>query len=96
MYKEVISGYTLFVYNIGFNATDNNLWQLFSPFGTVQKVNIITDREKQQCKGFGFVTMTNLKEAENAINCLNGYFYNGRILQVSLKSPKDGQQQGNQ
>lgn len=81
-------GYTLFVYNIGFTATDQTLWQLFSPFGTVQKVNIMVDREKGQCKGWGFVTMTNLKEAENAINCLNGYFFNGRVLQVSLKNDK--------
>jgi len=81
-------GYTLFVYNIGFTATDQTLWQLFSPFGTVQKVNIMVDREKGQCKGFGFVTMTNLKEAENAISCLNGYFFNGRVLQVSFKNDK--------
>jgi len=82
-------GFTLFVYNIGFNATDQTLWQLFSPFGTVQKVNIMVDREKNQCKGFGFVTMTNLKEAENAIQCLNGYFFQGRVLQVSLKTQKN-------
>jgi len=79
-------GYTLFVYNIGFQATDQTLWQLFSPFGTVQKVNVMIDREKNQCRGFGFVTMTNYKEAENAINCLNGYFFNNRCLQVSFKN----------
>ncbi|XP_012937528.1 ELAV 2-like protein isoform X2 [Aplysia californica] len=78
-------GYTLFVYNIGFNATDRTLWQLFSPFGTVQKVNIMLDHEKNQCKGYGFVTMTNYQEAQNAINCLNGYFFQGRVLQVSFK-----------
>ncbi|XP_059155254.1 ELAV-like protein 2 [Physella acuta] len=78
-------GYTLFVYNIGFQATDRTLWQLFSPFGTVQKVNIMLDHEKNQCKGYGFVTMTNYQEAQNAINCLNGYFFQGRVLQVSFK-----------
>ncbi|KAK0063450.1 ELAV-like protein 2 [Biomphalaria pfeifferi] len=77
--------YTLFVYNIGFQATDRTLWQLFSPFGTVQKVNIMLDHEKNQCKGYGFVTMTNYQEAQNAINCLNGYFFQGRVLQVSFK-----------
>jgi len=89
-----MGGYTLFVYNIGFNATDRTLWQLFSPFGTVQKVNIMMDHEKNQCKGFGFVTMTNYQEAANAINCLNRYCYNGRFLQVSFKG--DGQQPGQQ
>jgi len=89
---QATQGYTLFVYNIGFAATDQTLWQLFSPFGTVQKVNIMVDREKGQCKGWGFVSMTNLKEAENAINCLNGYFFNGRVLQVSFKNDKQPQQ----
>lgn len=79
------SVYTLFVYNIGFQATDRTLWQLFSPFGTVQKVNVMMDHEKHQCKGFGFVTMTNYQEAQNAVNCLNGYFFQGRVLQVSFK-----------
>ena len=74
--------YTLFVYNIGFQATDRTLWQLISPFGTVQKVNVMLDHEKNQCKGYGFVTMTNYQEAQNAINCLNGHFYQGRVLQV--------------
>lgn len=83
-------GYTLYVYNIGFNATDRTLWQLFSPFGTVQKVNIMLDHEKNQCKGFGFVTMTNYQEALNAINCLDRYFFNGRVLQVRFKG--DGNQ----
>ena len=76
--------YTLFAYNIGFQATDRTLWQLFSPFGTVQKVNIMLDHEKNQCKGYGFVTMTNYQEALNAINCLNGYPYQGRVLQASF------------
>lgn len=78
-------GYTLFVYNIGLQATDRTLWQLFSPFGTVQKVNIMLDHEKNHCKGYGFVTMTNFQEAQNAVNCLNGYFFQGRALQVSFK-----------
>uniref|UniRef100_A0A0B6Y8U1 RRM domain-containing protein n=1 Tax=Arion vulgaris TaxID=1028688 RepID=A0A0B6Y8U1_9EUPU len=79
------AGYTLFVYNIGLQATDRILWQLFSPFGTVQKVNVMMDHEKHQSKGYGFVTMSNYQEAQNAVNCLNGYFYQGRVLQVSFK-----------
>ncbi|KAK3786077.1 hypothetical protein RRG08_004432 [Elysia crispata] len=89
-------GYTLFVYNIGFQATDRTLWQLISPFGTVQKVNVMLDHEKNQCKGYGFVTMTNYQEAQNAINCLNGHFYQGRVLQVSFKNQSQQQQQQQQ
>ncbi|BFZ09766.1 hypothetical protein BsWGS_12805 [Bradybaena similaris] len=80
-----LTGYTLFVYNIGLQATDSTLWQLFSPFGAVQKVNVMMDHEKHQCRGFGFVTMTNYQEAQNAVKCLNGYFFQGRVLQVSFK-----------
>ncbi|GFO12244.1 Elav 2-like protein [Plakobranchus ocellatus] len=86
-------GYTLFVYNIGFLATDRTLWQLFSPFGTVQKVNIMLDHEKNQCKGYGFVTMTNITEAQNAINCLNGFYFQGKPLQVSFKNQNQNQNQ---
>ena len=80
-------GYVLFAYNIGLNATERTLWQLFSPFGVIQKVNVIWDHQRNQCKGFGFVTMNNYHEAMNAINALNGYRFQGRPLQVSFKSP---------
>ncbi|ESP04827.1 hypothetical protein LOTGIDRAFT_229923 [Lottia gigantea] len=78
-------GHVIFVYNIGSDADEKTLWQLFSPFGSVTKVNVIHDTAKNMCKGYGFVTMTNLNEAANAIQCLNGYYYNGRALQVSFK-----------
>lgn len=81
-------GYVLFVYNIGTNSNEKTLWQLFSPFGTVQKVNIMRDHQKGQSKNYGFVTMTNLQEAQNAIGRLNGYDYTGcgRPLQVKFKN----------
>lgn len=78
---------TLFVYNLGPESDDRDLWQLFGPFGAVQKVNIVYDAEKKS-KGYGFVTMTNLKDALNAIAHLNGFVYKERQLQVSLKTPK--------
>ncbi|KAK6194418.1 hypothetical protein SNE40_000054 [Patella caerulea] len=78
-------GHVIFVYNIGNDADEKTLWQLFSPFGSVTKVNVIYDSQKQMCKGYGFVTMTHLSEAANAIQCLNGYYYNGKALQVSFK-----------
>jgi len=81
------TGHTLFVYNIGSDSDDRDLWQLFGPFGAVQKVNIVYDSEKKT-KGYGFVTMTNLEEAVNAITHLNGFVYKERQLQVSLKQAK--------
>ena len=80
-------GHTLFVYNLGQDSDDRDLWQLFGPFGAVQKVNIVYDSEKKP-KGYGFVTMTNLDEAANAISHLNGFVYKERQLQVSLKTQK--------
>ena len=80
------NGYILYVYNIGYDADEKTLWQLFAPLGTVQRVNVIMDHAKNQCKGYGFVTMTNLAEAQNAIECLNGFYYNNRQLSVSFKT----------
>jgi RNA recognition motif-containing protein len=79
-------GFILFAYNIGTDADERTLWQLFSPHGAVQKVNIIRDFQKDQCKGYGFVTMTHYQDAMTAIQALNGQPYNGRNLQVSFKS----------
>jgi len=83
---DVPEGNILFVYNIGTDADERVLWQLFAPFGAVQKVNIIMDKEKQQCKGYGFVTMTNYQDAVCAIENLDGYYHNGKALQVSFKN----------
>lgn len=77
--------FTLYVYNIGNDANERMLYQLFSPYGNVLKVNVVYDNQKGKCKGYGFVTMSNWEEAENAIGCLNGYWINGRELQVSYK-----------
>jgi len=75
-------GYILFVYNIGTDTDERALWQLFFPFGALQKVNVIRDAEKNQGKGYGFVTMVNLQEAQNAIQNLNGFLFKGKQLQV--------------
>lgn len=81
-------GYVLFVYNIGLDATESTLWQLFAPYGAIQKVNCIFDHAKEQCKGYGFVTMSDYNDAVNAIQSLSGYYLNDKPLQVSFKSPK--------
>lgn len=84
------TGYTLFVYNLGQDSDDRDLWQLFGPFGAVQKVNIVYDGHdaEKKSRGYGFVTMTNFDEVQNAIAHLNGFVYKERQLQVSLKTPK--------
>ena len=80
-------GYVLFVYNIGPDADEYAIWQLFSPFGQVQKVNVIKDFQKKQGKGYGFVMMLNYEDAVNAIQNLNGFsFYESKPLQVSFKT----------
>ena len=84
------SGFILFVYNIGLDALESTLWQLFSPYGTVKKVNVIRDHVKNQCKGYGFVTMSSYEEAAAAVSNLNGYnFAGGKPLQVSFKTEKE-------
>ena len=72
----------LFVYNIGSNAQDSDLYGLFCRFGRINKVNVIAG------KGYGFVHMPVLNEAQAAVNGLNGMFYNGKNLQVSVKANK--------
>ena len=79
---------SVFVFNIGDDAEERELWALFSPFGTIQKCTVMRDPEKKFSKGYGFVDMTNALEAANAIKNLNGYFYKGRQLNVSFKSKK--------
>lgn len=72
----------LFVYNIGPNATESDLYGLFSRYGRITKVNVI------EGKGYGFVHMPIPMEASEAVKALNGMFYNGKTLQVSVKAKK--------
>ncbi|CRK97270.1 CLUMA_CG010666, isoform A [Clunio marinus] len=81
-------GWSIFVYNLAPETEENALWQLFGPFGAVQNVKIIKDNATNQCKGYGFVTMTNYEESMLAIRALNGYTLGSRVLQVSFKTNK--------
>ncbi|CAD7668069.1 unnamed protein product [Nyctereutes procyonoides] len=82
------SGWCIFIYNLGQDADEGILWQMFGPFGAVTNVKVIRDFNTNKCKGFGFVTMTNYEEAAMAIASLNGYRLGGKILQVSFKTNK--------
>ena len=76
----------IFVGNLSFQTTENDLSDLFAQFGEVESVSIITDRDTGRSKGFGFVAM-NDDNAEKAISQLNGTELNGRALTVSSTMP---------
>lgn len=78
----------IFVGNLNFRTTQEELHAAFAQFGTVERVNIVTDRDTGQPRGFAFVEMTDRQEAENAINQLNGAELNGRAMNVNEARPK--------
>ena len=78
----------LFVGNMSFKTTETDLRSLFEPFGEISRVNVVTDRDTGQARGFGFVEMTNDGEAQTAITSLNGKEVDGRALNVNEARPK--------
>ena len=78
----------IFVGNLSFQTTQDELLAAFSQFGNVERVNIVTDRETGQVRGFAFVEMTERAEADNAISQLNGSELNGRAMNVNEARPK--------
>ena len=78
----------IFVGNLNFQTTQDELHAAFAPFGSVESVSVITDRDTGQPRGFAFVEMSNKNEAEAAINSLNGKQLNGRALNVNEARPK--------
>ena len=79
----------LFVGNLSFNTTENELQDLFATCGSVSEVNLITDRMSGRSKGFAFVTMGTPEEAQSAIESLNGKNINGRDMNVSEARPRE-------
>lgn len=78
----------IFVGNLAYQATEDELNQAFSQYGSVERVNIVTDRATGQPRGFAFVEMTNRAEAETAIGQLNGAELHGRAMNVNEARPK--------
>jgi len=78
----------IFVGNLNYQTTQEELMQAFSQFGAVERVSIITDRDTGQPRGFAFVEMTDRREAESAIASLNGQQLNGRAMNVNEARPK--------
>lgn len=79
----------IYVGNLPFSATEDEVREKFSEFGTVDSVSLITDRYTGQPRGFGFVEMDD-GAADNAIATLNNTSFGGRTLRVSLARQKDG------
>lgn len=78
----------LFVGNLSFRTTQEDLMDTFSPYGAIESVNIINDRETGQPRGFAFVEMQNSSEAEAAIAALNGTELMGRAINVNEARPR--------
>jgi len=78
----------IFVGNLSFGATEQSVRTLFETHGAVDRVNIVTDRDSGQPRGFGFVEMSNDGEGDRAIAALNGRDLDGRALNVNEARPK--------
>ncbi len=78
----------IFVGNLDFAATESSIRSLFEPFGAVERVNLITDRDTGRPRGFAFVEMTDSSEADKAIASLNGTEMGGRALNINEARPK--------
>lgn len=81
-------GRKLYVGNLPYSATEQTLHETFGQIGTVDSVNLITDRDTGQSKGFGFVEMSSDSEAQKAIQELNGTALEGREIKVNEAKPK--------
>jgi len=78
----------LFVGNLSFNTTENDLEDTFAAHGTVTETNLMVDRATGRPRGFGFVTMSSPEEAQQAIDALHGTQLDGRDLTVNVARPK--------
>jgi RNA recognition motif-containing protein len=79
----------LFVGNLSFNTTENDLQDAFAAHGTVVETNLMMDRTTGRPRGFGFITMGSPEEAEKAIQAMNGAQLDGRALTVNVARPRE-------
>ena len=79
----------LFVGNLSFNTTENDLQDAFAAHGTVLEANLMTDRDSGRPRGFAFVTMSTEEEAQKAMNAMNGASLDGRNLTVNVARPRE-------
>jgi RNA recognition motif-containing protein len=83
----------IYVGNLPFTAMDQDLRQLFEPYGAVDKINLITDRDTGRAKGFGFVDMPDSRAAQSAIQGLHGKDLKGRAITVNEAKPREARRE---
>jgi RNA recognition motif-containing protein len=86
----------IFVGNLAYSATDDDLRQLFEPYGVVDKISVIIDRDTGRSKGFGFVEMPDSNAAKTAIAKLQGTELAGRALTVNEAKPREPRRESRQ
>src|SRR5688572_21724627 len=84
-----MSNNKLFVGNLSFNTTENDLQDAFAAHGNVVEAKLVTDRDTGRGRGFGFVTMSTPEEAQSAITAMNGASIDGRALTVNIAKPRE-------
>lgn len=84
----------LFVGNLSFNTTENDLHDAFAAHGVVVEANLMVDRTTGRPRGFAFVTMSSPEEAQKAIEALNGATLDGRALTVNVARPREDRPPG--
>jgi len=84
----------LYVGGLAYSVTNTELRDLFESHGTVESANVITDRDTDRSRGFGFVEMGTQEEAEKAIQSLNGTQHEGRTLTVNMSKPRSDSDRG--
>ena len=86
----------IYVGNLSYESNDETLRSLFKPYGEVEAVNIIIDRNTGRSRGFGFVEMSNAEEAKAAISELDNKEFEGRQLKVNEARPKPDRRSGSE
>ena len=81
----------IFVGNLSYATTQEELQDVFGSYGVVERVSIVRDRDSGQPRGFAFVEMTNADEAARAIEELNGREINGRTMNVNEARPREAE-----
>lgn len=79
----------IYVGNLSYDTTEDGLREKFSEFGSIESVNLITDRDTGRSKGFAFIEMTSNDEAKAAIDALDGTELDGRNIKVSEAKPQE-------
>jgi cold-inducible RNA-binding protein len=85
----------IFVGNLAYQTTETELESAFAPYGAIERVSIVRDRDTGQPRGFAFVEMTNAQEAQKAIEGLNGAELGGRAINVNEARPREERGGGN-